>query len=127
MTSGAFDHSAIWSRTKIWRRKVSSVVWASAIRSDWEAVAIVGSSLGAVCGGGQRVDLGDAHEVVDRHPLGDRVLPAGPRPVRDRRHAAQGAKGVAVVDERLHADRQRGPRGRLIRLLEGRDEKVVRV
>ena len=33
MMSGCFDHSAIWSRTKIWRRNCSSVVWASAIRS----------------------------------------------------------------------------------------------
>src|SRR5215471_7523517 len=33
MTSGCFDHSAIWSRTKIWRRKRSSLVCASAIRS----------------------------------------------------------------------------------------------
>src|SRR5437660_5814475 len=33
MTSGCFDHSAIWSRTKMWRRNRSSVDWASEIRS----------------------------------------------------------------------------------------------
>src|SRR4051812_48354229 len=31
MSSGFFDHSAIWSRTKIWRRNRSSEVWASSI------------------------------------------------------------------------------------------------
>src|SRR4051812_38310337 len=33
MRSGALLHSAIWSRMKICRRKVSSVVWLWAIRS----------------------------------------------------------------------------------------------
>src|SRR5438105_12895045 len=33
MSSGCFDHSAIWSRTKICRRNRSSVVCASAISS----------------------------------------------------------------------------------------------
>src|SRR5262245_3939313 len=33
MRSGCLDHSAIWSRTKIWRRKRSSPVCASESRS----------------------------------------------------------------------------------------------
>src|SRR5690242_6672727 len=54
MTSGCLDHSAIWSRTKIWRRKRSSVVWASAIRSGRVAVDILAflRVCGARCEGG---------------------------------------------------------------------------
>src|SRR3954452_7220369 len=85
MTSGCFDHSAIWSRTKIWRRNRSSVAWASAMRSGRSAGAIVvigGSHLGAVEDRRQGVQVGDAAQVVDRDPLLERVLPAGPRAVR---------------------------------------------
>src|ERR1043166_3571958 len=45
MTSGSFDHSCIWSRTKMWRRNASSVHWASEIRSGKVAVGMECPSL----------------------------------------------------------------------------------
>src|SRR5262249_20812248 len=41
MTSGCFDHSAIWSRTKICRRNRSSLVCGSAIKSGSVTVDMV--------------------------------------------------------------------------------------
>src|SRR5262249_58063456 len=46
MMSGCRDHSAIWSRTKMWRRNCSSLVWAAEIRSGKVAVDITGSRRG---------------------------------------------------------------------------------
>src|SRR4051794_22145848 len=56
MSSGALLHSAIWSRMKICRRKVSSVVWLWAIRSG--SVLMV-----APCGGG--------NESSEHAPMGE--------------------------------------------------------
>src|SRR5262245_20797511 len=106
MTSGCFDHSAIWSRTKICRRKCSSVAWASEIRSGRvSAVGIRGCPFAAVENGRQGIKLGDADQVVDRDPLIDGMLSPGEGSVRDRRDAGQSPCAVAVVDERLGADR----------------------
>src|SRR4051812_48978039 len=46
MTSGRFDQSAIWSRTKMWRRNDSSVVCELAISSGRVAVVMVGPRRG---------------------------------------------------------------------------------
>src|SRR4051794_23553595 len=50
MMKGSFDHSAIWSRTKIWRRKRSSVAWACEIRSGKAAVADIEGTLQVIGG-----------------------------------------------------------------------------
>ena len=56
-----------------------------------------------------RVEQGDADEVVDVDPFGDRMLAAGAGAVGDRRDAAVGREAVAVVDERLGAAGQGCP------------------
>src|SRR5260370_16107714 len=68
--------------------------------------------------------MGDALQVVDRHPFVDRVLAPGAGAVRDRRDAPQAAKTVAVVYERLRTDRQPASGDRLISALEGRHQQV---
>src|SRR5258708_2748016 len=115
MTSGCFDHSAIWSRTKIWRRNRSSVVCASAINSnefteggswigsEWSSSARVAS---AIMESRQGVAPRHAFQVVDRDPFVKSVLSARFGTVRDRGDAGRSAEAVAVVDERFGSDGQ---------------------
>src|SRR4051812_17912677 len=98
MISGCFDHSAIWSRTKMWRRNRSSVVCASAIRSG--RLGIVPSR--AVADGRHRIQEGDAREILDLDPLLQRVLSSRARPVGDRRPIRKAPDTVAVIDEGLN-------------------------
>src|SRR5712692_3068503 len=70
---GCLDHSAIWSRTKIWRRKRSSLVWASAISSGRIAGVIAGTSVS-----GQESSANDrAHEARLPHDFAQAAHQAG--------------------------------------------------
>src|SRR5439155_25072007 len=123
MMSGSFDHSAIWSRTKICRRNCSSLAWACETRSgsvpqdiaDPFANRRAGGVRAALAGpvrlllstvrnGRQGVQAGDPREIVDGHPFVDRVLAAGARSVGDGRHLGQRPKAIAVVHERFRTD-----------------------
>src|SRR3989442_1401769 len=79
MISGCFDHSDIWSRTKICRRNRSSVVWASAIRSGRGASVAIRrpvSVLGEVGHEGLEPPL-NLGPVGPRHPAAGPFEPAG--------------------------------------------------
>src|SRR5262245_5716696 len=111
MTSGCFDHSAIWSRTKICLRNPSSVVCPSAIKSGKTLIMAVivvvpflsSSRRVAEFRGGRRVEPGDADQVVDLDPFRHGMLSPRAGAVSDRRNASQGTETIAVVDERLGA------------------------
>src|SRR6266542_6989993 len=62
---------------------------------------------GTIQHSGERVQVSDALEVVNRNPLVERVLAAGARTVRDRRHLLEAPEGVAVINEWLRPCRQR--------------------
>src|SRR3982750_3472398 len=47
MRRGFFDQSAIWSRTKIWRRNRSSDVWAASISWCMGVAGLLGSQVDA--------------------------------------------------------------------------------
>src|SRR5262249_41762180 len=115
MMSGCFDHSAIWSRTKICRRNCSSLTWACEIKSGsvpqditdpfahgrgWCSPAFAGSVslvLLTVGNGGQGIQDRHTLEIVDGYPFADRVLATGTRSVGDGRHVSQPPKAVAVI------------------------------
>src|SRR5947208_2713332 len=103
MMSGLFDHSAIWSRTKMCRRNRSSVVWASEIRSGRLGIAPSGAE--ANCR--HRIDDRHAIQVVNIGSFLGRMLPAGPRTMRDRRPMGEAPDAIAVIDERLRTEPER--------------------
>src|SRR4051794_25658436 len=103
MMRGCFDHSAIWSRTKIWRRKRSSVVCASEIRSGRVGIRLSG----AIADGRHRIDKGHPGQVVDLDPFVDRVLAPRAWAVRDGRGLFQAPDAVPVVHEGLHPEGER--------------------
>src|SRR5687767_3091968 len=66
----------------------------------------------------QSVNLGASNQVIDGPPLVQRVRPAGPGAVGDSRNLGVGPEAIAVVDERLGADRQDFSRQCLVTSLE---------
>src|SRR5690349_15083019 len=114
MTRGALDHSAIWSRTKMWRRNDSSVVWAFEISSGRVAVVMGAPGWGTSGDVDSITSAGSGHlavEVVPGLPH-EGVVPARVVGVDvDQCQPPHSSDGRV-----LPGDRRRAVRGRVFRI-----------